>query len=114
MFLRHKGGVGRKGVLVEEAVVAKECFDVIVVGIDDAGINLGSGRSVPGGMDEEGDIAVAALITLGAEVSQHGDGGLVVLALDGFAVYGLALTADVVLAEFEEGAGDDGCCGGVL
>ena len=57
---------------------AENGFEVVVVGIDDAGIDFGTGWMVAGGMEEEGGVAVAALIARGAEIGEHIDGGLTV------------------------------------
>ena len=57
---------------------AEEGFEVVVVGIDDAGIDFGTGWMVACGMEEEGGVAVVALIARGAEVDEHIDGGLAI------------------------------------
>ena len=61
-----------------QAFEVEEGFEVVVVGIDDAGIDFGTGGMVAGGMEEEGGAQVATLIARGAEVGEHIDGGLTV------------------------------------
>ena len=53
-------------------------FKVVVVGINDAGVDFAAGRMMAGGMEEEGDVAVAALVAVGAEVTEHREGCIAV------------------------------------
>ena len=47
-----------------------ERFNVVIVGIDDAGIHLASSRAVPGGVKQKRHILVTTLITI-TQVAKH-------------------------------------------
>ena len=67
---------------------AEQGFQIVIVGINDAGVNLASGRMVAGAVHQEGNVRFIATI-VGRKVGKHAD-GLVVVTLR------IVITADIL------------------
>lgn len=87
-----------------EALEAEEGFEVVVVGVDDGGVDFRAGGVMAYGVVEEGAAMGRGAVAVGAERGKHFLGAVAVAV--GF------LALDVAL-EFEQGGGYDAGCGGV-
>lgn len=100
-LVRGESEGGEDGGAGLEALEAQQSFEVVVVGVDDGGVDFRASRVMAYGVVEEGAAMGGGAVAVGAERGKHFLGTVAVAV--GFLSLHVAL-------EFEQGGGHDAGC----